>query len=819
MEITNKLVPLLPLRDIIIFPHMVVPLFVGREKSINALEDAMNSEKDVLLVAQMNAKTNDPKQEDVYKIGTLGTIIQMLRLPDGTVKVLVEGKKRARVLRYVENTEFFLVEVEEIHENNDVTIEVEALIRSVKSTFETYVKLNKRIPPEMLVSVSAIEEPARLADTIVSHLTLKLPDKQKILEIESPAERLERLYELMQGEIEILQVEKKIRTRVKKQMEKTQKEYYLNEQMQAIQKELGERDEFKSEIQELEEKLKKKKLSAEATAKVKKEIKKLKMMSPMSAEATVVRNYIDWIMSLPWQEFSEDRIDIKEAQKVLDEDHYGLNKVKERILEYLAVRGLVDKMKGPILCFVGPPGVGKTSLARSIARATGRKFVRCSLGGVRDEAEIRGHRRTYIGALPGKVIQSMKKAGTSNPVFLLDEVDKMSMDFRGDPSSALLEVLDPEQNNCFNDHYMDLDYDLSKVMFITTANGLHNVPHPLRDRMEVIQIPGYTEEEKVNIAQKYLIKKQVQEHGLTDVNIEFPVTSLYNIIRHYTKESGVRNLEREIATVCRKTARYVVEEGKDKKVRVTPGVVNKYLGIPKFKVGRAEESNEIGIATGLAWTELGGDLLSIEVTIMPGKGKLIVTGKLGDVMQESAQAAMSWVRSKSLQFGLDKDCYQKIDLHIHVPEGAIPKDGPSAGITMATAITSALLKLPINKDVAMTGEITLRGKVLPIGGLKEKMLAAHRGGIKIVIIPKENQKDLQEIPKRILKEVQVIPVDEMDEVLPKALVLDETEGRKIFKDTVEADPLLELLYPKTEISSLNISDKPDVKQTPILTHH
>ncbi|MBI2335840.1 MAG: endopeptidase La [Deltaproteobacteria bacterium] len=819
MEINNKLVPLLPLRDIIIFPHMVVPLFVGREKSINALEDAMNSEKDVLLVAQMNAKTNDPKQEDVYKIGTLGTIIQMLRLPDGTVKVLVEGKKRARVLRYVENTEFFLVEVEEIYENNDVTIEVEALIRSVKSTFETYVKLNKRIPPEMLVSVSAIEEPARLADTIVSHLTLKLPDKQKILEIESPAERLERLYELMQGEIEILQVEKKIRTRVKKQMEKTQKEYYLNEQMQAIQKELGERDEFKSEIQELEEKLKKKKFSAEATAKVKKEIKKLKMMSPMSAEATVVRNYIDWIMSLPWQEFSEDRIDIKEAQKVLDEDHYGLNKVKERILEYLAVRGLVDKMKGPILCFVGPPGVGKTSLARSIARATGRKFVRCSLGGVRDEAEIRGHRRTYIGALPGKVIQSMKKAGTSNPVFLLDEVDKMSMDFRGDPSSALLEVLDPEQNNCFNDHYMDLDYDLSKVMFITTANGLHNIPLPLRDRMEVIHIPGYTEEEKVNIAQKYLIKKQVQEHGLTEVNIEFPVTSLYNIIRHYTKESGVRNLEREIATVCRKTARYVVEEGKDKKIRVTPGVVNKYLGIPKFKVGRAEESNEVGIATGLAWTELGGDLLSIEVTIMPGKGKLIVTGKLGDVMQESAQAAMSWVRSKSLVFGLDKDCYQKIDLHIHVPEGAIPKDGPSAGITMATAITSALLKIPINKDVAMTGEITLRGKVLPIGGLKEKMLAAHRGGIKMVIIPKENKKDLQEIPKRILKEVQVIPVDEMDEVLTKALVLDPAEGRKIFKDILEADPLQELLYPKTEIGGLSISDKPEVKQPPILTHH
>ncbi len=813
---TTKVVPLLPLRDIIIFPHMVVPLFVGREKSINALEEAMNTEKDIMLVAQMNAKTNDPKPEDVYHVGTLGTIIQLLRLPDGTVKVLVEGKKRARIQNYVHHDDYFLVEVEEIDENNEVTIEVEALIRSVKSTFETYVKLNKRIPPEMLVSVSSIDDPARLADTIVAHLTLKLPDKQKILEIESPAERLERLYELMQGEVEILQVEKKIRSRVKKQMEKTQKEYYLNEQMQAIQKELGERDEFKSEIQELEDKVKKKKLSTEAAGKVKKEIKKLKMMSPMSAEATVVRNYIDWILSLPWGEFTDDRIDIKEAQSVLDEDHYGLGKVKERILEYLAVRALVEKMKGPILCFVGPPGVGKTSLARSIARSTGRKFVRCSLGGVRDEAEIRGHRRTYIGAMPGKVIQSLKKAGSSNPVFLLDEVDKMSMDFRGDPSSALLEVLDPEQNTSFNDHYMDLDYDLSKVMFITTANSLHNIPLPLRDRMEVIHIPGYTEEEKINIAQKYLVKKQIQEHGLTDKNIEIPAAAIKNIIRHYTKESGVRNLERELATVCRKVAREVAEKGKDKKVRINPEMLNKFLGILKFKIGRAEEKDEIGVATGLAWTEMGGDLLSIEVTIMPGKGKLIVTGKLGDVMQESAQAAMSWVRSKSLEFGLDKDCYSKIDLHIHVPEGAIPKDGPSAGITMATAITSALLRVPISKDVAMTGEITLRGKVLPIGGLKEKMLAAHRGGITKVIIPKENEKDLAEIPKNILKEIKVVPVDNVNEVLKNALVIKDEDYSKHFKEALEEDLIKDLLYPKPEAAVVSTAAGGAEKQ--LLTH-
>ncbi|MDL1870918.1 endopeptidase La [Deltaproteobacteria bacterium PRO3] len=792
----TKVVPLLPLRDIIVFPYMVVPLFVGREKSINALEEAMNAEKDILLAAQINAKTNDPKAEDIYKVGTLGTIIQLLRLPDGTVKVLVEGRKRGRINKYLNNENFFLVEAEEINENREVTIECEALMRSVKATFETYVKLNKRIPPEMLASVAVIDDPARLADTIVAHLTLKLPDKQKILELESPAERLEKLFELMQGEIEILQVEKKIRTRVKKQMEKTQKEYYLNEQMQAIQKELGESDEFKSELQELEEKIKNKKMSAEATKKIKKEVKKLKMMSPMSAEATVVRNYIDWMLSLPWYEMTKDKIDIKEAEGVLDEDHYGLKPVKERILEYLAVQSLVDKLKGPILCFVGPPGVGKTSLARSIARATGRKFVRCSLGGVRDEAEIRGHRRTYIGALPGKILQSLKKAGSNNPVFLLDEIDKMSTDFRGDPSSALLEVLDPEQNNTFNDHYLDVDYDLSKVMFITTANTLHSIPLPLQDRMEVIRIPGYTEEEKLHIAQRYLMKKEMEAHGITKDNIELPEPVLRQVIRRYTKESGVRNLEREIATICRKVAKEIAAKGRDKKIRVTMKALESYLGVPKYRYGLAEEKDEVGMVTGLAWTEFGGELLTTEVTIMPGKGKLIITGKLGDVMQESAQAAMSYVRSRAMQFGFDKDFYQRIDIHIHVPEGAIPKDGPSAGITMATALTSALLKIPVHKDVAMTGEITLRGKVLPIGGLKEKILAAHRGGIKRIIIPKENEKDLKDIPKKILAGLKIFPVSQMDEVLRTALIYKDI--KELYRGKDEGMSLEDLIFPKPE---------------------
>jgi ATP-dependent Lon protease len=782
---TGYLVPLLPLRDIIVFPHMVVPLFVGREKSIAALEEAMSKEKDVLLVAQVNAKTNDPREEDIYKVGTLGTIIQLLRLPDGTVKVLIEGKRRARIKRFVSNPAFFMVEVDEIIENREVTIEVEALIRGIKVAFETYVKLNKRIPPEMLASVATIDDPSRLADTIVAHLSLKLPDKQKILEIESPAERLEKLYSQIQTEIEILQVEKKIRTRVKKQMEKTQKEYYLNEQMQAIQRELGERDEFKGELQELEEKIKNKKMSAEATKKVKKEFKKLKMMSPMSAEATVVRNYIDWILSLPWFDMTEDKIDINEAERILEEDHYGLKQPKERIVEYLAVRSLVDKMKGPILCLVGPPGVGKTSLARSIARSMGRKFVRCSLGGVRDEAEIRGHRRTYIGAMPGKLIQSLKKAGSSNPVFLLDEIDKMSMDFRGDPSAALLEVLDPEQNTTFQDHYLDLDYDLSNVMFITTANTLHAIPAPLQDRMEIIRIAGYTELEKMNIAAKYLLKKQLEAHGLTVENVEITEGAVKSIIRHYTREAGVRNLEREIATVTRKAAREIVKKGKDnkQKIRITPATLHKYLGVQKFRYGMMEEKDQIGLATGLAWTEVGGELLTTEVTIMPGKGQLIVTGKLGDVMQESARAAMSYVRSRAEQLGLPKNFYQRYDIHIHVPEGAVPKDGPSAGITLATTIVSALLKIPVRKDVAMTGEVTLRGRVLPIGGLKEKSLAAHRGGIKTIIIPKENEKDIEEIPKKIAKDLKIILVDHMDQVLKNALAVDDPES--LFKKKEE----------------------------------
>ncbi|MBL7685794.1 MAG: endopeptidase La [Deltaproteobacteria bacterium] len=792
-----KIVPLLPLRDIIIFPHMVVPLFVGREKSISALDEAMNSEKDILLVAQVNPKTNDPKPEDIYKVGTLGTIIQLLRLPDGTVKVLVEGRKRAHIRRYIPHENYFLAEVEEVQESKDLTVEVEALMRSIKTTFETYVKLNKRIPPEMLSSVAVVDDAARLADTIVAHLNLKLVDKQKILEVESPAERLSKLYELMQAEIEILQVERKIRSRVKKQMEKTQREYYLNEQMQAIQKELGERDEFKSEIQELEDKIKNKKMSAEAVKKVKKELKKLKMMSPMSAEATVVRNYIDWILSLPWADVTKDKIDIIEAEKVLDEDHYGLKKVKERILEYLAVQSLVDKIKGPILCLVGPPGVGKTSLARSIARAMGRKFVRCSLGGVRDEAEIRGHRRTYIGALPGKLIQSLKKAGSNNPVFLLDEIDKMSTDFRGDPASALLEVLDPEQNHSFNDHYLDLDYDLSKVMFITTANTLHSIPLPLQDRMEILRVPGYTEEEKLNIAKRYLLKKEKDAHGLTDENIDISDSAILGVIQRYTKESGVRNLERELATICRKVAREIAKIGRDKKVRVSATNLSKFLGIPKFRYGLAEEKDEIGMTTGLAWTEYGGELLSTEVSLMPGKGKLIITGKLGDVMQESAQAAMSYVRTRALALGLEKDFYQRIDIHLHVPEGAIPKDGPSAGITMATTIVSALLRIPVKKDIAMTGEITLRGKVLPIGGLKEKILAAHRGKIKMVIIPKENEKDLKDIPQNILKDIKVFCAENMDEVLEHALVL--KNPKTLFKGGEDHERLLEeLLFPKNE---------------------
>src|SRR5256712_7430987 len=769
-------VPLLPLRDIVVFPHMVVPLFVGRQRSIKALEEATQKQGPIFLSSQRDAKTNEPTENDIYRIGTLGTVVQMLKLPDGTVKVLIEGKKRGRIARYVDHPDFFLVEVEEIEEAVEKNVEVEALVREVHTTFENYVKLKKKIPPEMVMSVASIDAPARLADTVVAHLGIKLEDRQNLLETLNAAERLEKVLGHMRAEIEILEVERRIRSRVKKQMERSQKEYYLNEQMRAIQKELGEKDEFKNEIQEIEDKIKQKKLSAEAKDKVEKELKKLKMMSPVSAEAQVVRNYIDWILSLPWNELTDGKLDINEAEKVLEEDHYGLEKVKERILEYLAVQSLVGKIKGPILCLVGPPGVGKTSLGRSIARATGRKFIRVSLGGVRDEAEIRGHRRTYIGALPGKIIQSMKKAGSSNPVFLMDEIDKMSTDFRGDPSSALLEVLDPEQNTTFNDHYLDLDYDLSKVMFITTANTLDHIPHPLQNRMEIIRIAGYTELEKLSIAKKYLLEKQKEANGLTPENVAFTDNALLGVIRHYTKEAGVRNLEREIAAICRKVAVEVVKKDRNAHIQVGTKSLHKYLGPERFRYGKAEAEHKIGVATGLAWTELGGELLATEVTIMPGKGQLTITGKLGDVMQESAQAAMSYVRSRAMELGLERDFYQKIDVHIHVPEGAIPKDGPSAGITMATSLVSALIKVPVYNDLAMTGEITLRGTVLPIGGLKEKVLTAHRARIKKVLIPADNEKDIEEIPATVLKTVEMIAVSHMDEVLKKALVIDDPDA-------------------------------------------
>ncbi len=764
--------PLLPLRDIIVFPYQVVPLFVGREKSIAALEEAMGSTKEILLAAQKLAKTNDPGQEDIYEVGTLASIIQLLRLPDGTVKVLVEGKCRAKVTRYVPNDRFFFVEYEPFQGAPDNSIELEALIRSVHSTFESYVKLNKRIPPETLSVVNAIEGASRLADTIVCYLTLKLPDKQSLLDSVSAGARLERLHELMQAEIEILQVERKIRTRVKKQMEKTQKEYYLNEQMQAIQKELGERDEFKNELNELDERINRTKLSKEADQRVRTEMRKLKMMSPMSAEATVVRNYIDWVLQLPWEQYTQDNLDIENAEAVLDEDHHGLKKVKERIIEHLAVQALVERPRGPILCLVGPPGVGKTSLAKSVARAMERKFIRVSLGGVRDEAEIRGHRRTYIGAMPGKIIQSLKRAGSQNPIFLLDEIDKMSTDFRGDPSSALLEVLDPEQNSTFNDHYLDLDYDLSRVLFIATANTTNGIPLPLQDRMEIIRLEGYTEPEKMAIARRYLVPKQLTNTGLDAGKVKFVDSALETIIRRYTREAGVRSLEREISSCCRKAAREVVKHGPQRKIRITESRVKNFLGTYHYRYGMAEERDEIGLTTGLAWTNAGGDILIIEVSIMPGKGKLIITGKLGDVMQESAQAAMSYVRTRADLLGLDRNFYSKVDIHIHVPEGAIPKDGPSAGITMATSLVSALTRIPVRRDIAMTGEITLRGRVLPIGGLKEKSLAAHRAHIQTILVPKENEKDIPDIPKSVRQDVKIVPVEHMDEVLTHALALD-----------------------------------------------
>ncbi len=775
-ERRHHMVPLLPLRDIVVFPTMVVPLFIGREKSIAALEHAMGQEKYVLLCTQKDARRDEPKEAEIHRVGTLATILQMLRLPDGTVKVLVEGKFRAKILQYLANPYFFQVEVEELLEIWEPTPELEALRRSVVSSFETYTKLNKKVSQEAFQTVATIDEPSRLADTIAGHLAIKSEEKQRLLETLEPVKRLEAVLALINQENEVLSIENRIKNRVKKQMEKTQREYYLNEQMRAIQKEMGDKEDLKGEIQDLERRLRKKRMSTEAANKVKHEIKKLKLMSPMSAEATVSRNYIDWLLSLPWNDKTRDNHDIAEAERILDEDHYGLEKPKERILEYLAVQSLVKKMKGPILCLVGPPGVGKTSLAKSVARSLGRNFVRLSLGGVRDEAEIRGHRRTYIGALPGKIIQSLRKAKTNNPVFCLDEVDKMSTDFRGDPSAALLEVLDPEQNFAFNDHYLDCDYNLSEVMFITTANNLFSIPLPLQDRMEIIRLPGYTEVEKLQIAEQFLIPKQSQANGLSLENIQFSENSILTIIRLYTREAGVRNLEREIASVCRKVAREVAEKGKDHKVNVSSQSIAKYLGVPKYRYGRTEEKDEVGLTNGLAWTEFGGELLQTEVVVVPGKGKLLITGKLGEVMQESAQAALSYVRSKAEALGLPEEFYRQADIHVHVPEGAIPKDGPSAGITIGTSIISALTKIPVKRDVAMTGEITLRGRVLPIGGLKEKIIAAHRHQIKTVIIPRENEKDIKEIPARILKVVELVPVDHMDDVLKLALSIEDPDS-------------------------------------------
>jgi ATP-dependent Lon protease len=755
----------------------VVPLFVGRNKSIKALEHAMNLEKSILLVAQADAKKDEPAEQDIHAMGTVGTVLQLLRLPDGTVKALVEGKERGRIVEFLPNPDFFYVEVEVVKETEDNPMEVEALIRSVHTSFEQYVKMNKKIPAEVLQSVQSITAPSQLADTIVAHTNIKLPDKQRLLEMISPAERLQLLFELMRQEAEIMEIEQRIKGRIKKQMEKTQKEYYLNEQMRAIQKEMGGRDEAANEIQELEEALEKKRLSREAKSKVAHEIKKLKMMSPQSAEATVVRNYIETVVNLPWKKKSKISKDISAAQEILDKDHYGLEKVKERIVEYLAVQTRVDKMKAPILCLVGAPGVGKTSLGQSIARATNRKFVRMSLGGVRDEAEIRGHRRTYIGSMPGKIVQNMAKVGVHNPLFLLDEVDKMAMDFRGDPSSALLEVLDPEQNATFNDHYLEVDFDLSEVMFVCTANSL-NIPPPLLDRMEVIRLPGYTEDEKLNIARRYLVPKQVKQNGLRAGELKVSDTALLDIVRYYTREAGVRNLEREIAKISRKAVKQLLlEKGAAKGeaktaargVAVTPRNLDKFLGVRRFRYGKAEDENRIGQVTGLAWTEVGGELLTIEAAVLPGKGKLQHTGQLGEVMQESIQAAMSVVRSRAEVLGLEPDFYQKHDVHLHMPEGAQPKDGPSAGIGMCTALVSALTKIPVRSDVAMTGEITLRGEVLPIGGLKEKLLAAQRGGIALVMIPQENEKDLVEIPENIKGKLDIRPVRWIDQVLEVAL--------------------------------------------------
>ena len=790
--------PLLPLRDIVVFPHMIVPLFVGRERSVRALEEVMKTDKHILLAAQKTAGQDDPEEKDIYRVGTIGTVLQLLKLPDGTVKVLVEGGKRARIENFVENAEFFEATAVTLEEPEGHPSELEALMRSTVSQFENYLKLNKKIPPEVLVSLNQIESPGKLADTVSSHLSIKVAEKQELLELDSVSERLEKVYSLIEGEIGVMQVEKKIRSRVKRQMEKTQREYYLNEQMKAIQKELGDGDDGKDEIAELEDRIEKTKLSKEAKEKALAEIKKLRNMSPMSAEATVVRNYLDWLLSIPWKKRSRIKKDLKAAQQVLDDDHYGLVKVKERITEYLAVQLRTKKMQGPILCLVGPPGVGKTSLGQSIARSTGRNFVRMSLGGVRDEAEIRGHRRTYIGSLPGKVIQGLKKAKTSNPLFLLDEVDKMGADFRGDPASALLEVLDPEQNIAFNDHYLEVDYDLSEVMFLTTANT-SRIPAPLLDRMEVIHLSGYTEDEKVAIATRHLIPRLMKRNGVEESEWGISESALRDLIRYYTREAGVRSLERELANLTRKAVKEILLTN-SKNIKVTTRNLETYAGVRRYRHGEIDHDDSIGITNGLAYTETGGDLLLIETVSMPGKGKIIPTGKLGEVMQESVQAAWSYVRSRSAEFGIKPPLFQKFDIHVHVPEGATPKDGPSAGIAITTSIVSILTGIPVSSSVAMTGEVTLRGRVLPIGGLKEKLLAALRGGLKTVLIPSDNEKDLAEIPENVKKGLKIIPVSTVDEVLKLALTkaltpikwndVDDVESVSGASEERNSDPLL-----------------------------
>jgi len=794
----GSIFPVLPLRDIVVFPHMIVPLFVGREKSVRALEDVMKDNKKILLVTQKNAGDDDPKPDDIYNVGTVGTVLQLLKLPDGTVKVLVEGTQRAAISGFSDNEEFFEATAELLPDSDENPEEHEALARSVISQFEQYIKLNKKIPPEVLVSLNQIEEPSKLADTVASHLALKIAEKQELLELATITERLEREYSLMESEIGVLQVEKRIRNRVKRQMEKTQREYYLNEQMKAIQKELGEGEDGRDEAGEIEEKIEKTKLTKEAKEKATSELKKLRAMSPMSAEATVVRNYLEWILNIPWKERSRVKKDLKFAENILNRDHCGLEKVKERILEYLAVQQRVGKVKGPILCLVGPPGVGKTSLGKSIASATGRNFVRISLGGVRDEAEIRGHRRTYIGSMPGKIIQSMKKAKKSNPLFLLDEIDKLGADWRGDPSSALLEVLDPEQNNTFNDHYLEVDYDLSDVLFVTTANTLR-IPAPLLDRMEVIRISGYTEDEKVEIAKQHLISKQIKSHGLKKGEWSISDDALRDLIRYYTREAGVRNLEREIANLTRKAVRHVLTKNA-KSVRVTRRNLEKFAGVQRYRYGMVEEHDLVGVTTGLAWTEVGGELLSIEAVIMPGKGNVAHTGTLGDVMKESVQAARSFIRSRSVEFGISPKAFEKNDIHVHVPEGATPKDGPSAGVAMCVSMVSALTGNEVRKDIAMTGEITLRGRVLPIGGLKEKLLAALRGGIQTVLIPKDNEKDLADIPDNVKRGLEIIPVTTADEVLDLALV------RK----------LVPIEWP--DVDPVSTSDQPEKDVGGVVTH-